>query len=108
MMEPSLIISIGSLILALVANIVSWVKASHSNDLESSDLMITLKTDMRYNAKQLDKIDTRLTSIESKLDSTTERIAKNEQDIKNGFKKMDRLEERIVRLEGNINEATHR
>lgn len=106
-MEAGLIISIGSLALALIANIVSWVRTSHTDNLESSDLMVTLKTDMKYNAKQLDKIDTRLTSIEGKLDTTMERIAKNEQDMKAGFKQLDLLRDRVERLEQRVYETGH-
>lgn len=101
-MEVGLVISIGSLALALVANIVSWVRTSHTDNIENYDLMVTLKTDMKYNAKQLDKIDNRLTSIEGKLDTTMERIAKNEQDVKAGFKQLDLLRERVERLEQKV------
>lgn len=106
-MEIGIIISIGSLALAIAANIVTWVRTSHTDDLKSSDLIVTLKTDMKYNAKQLDKIDARLTSIEGKLDTTMERITKNEQDVKAGFKQLDLLRERIERLEQRVYETSH-
>lgn len=104
-MEAGLMISIGSLALAIVANIVAWARSSHTDDLKNSDLMTTLRTDMKYNAKQLDKIDVRLTSIEGKLDTTMERIAKNEQDIKSGYKQIDLLRDKVERLEQRVYEA---
>lgn len=106
-MEAGLVISIGSLVVALIANVVSWVRTSHKDDKDSSNLIVNLKTDMKYNAKQLDKIDTRLTSIEVKLDTTMERIAKNEQDMKAGFKQLDLLRDRVERLEQRVYETGH-
>ena len=104
-MEAGLMISFGSLALAIVANIVAWSRSSHTDDLKNSDLMTTLRTDMKYNAKQLDRIEVRLTSIEGKLDTTMERIAKNEQDIKSSYKQMDLLRDRVERLEQRVYEA---
>lgn len=85
--------------LALTVAVIGWFGTSKKESIDNSDIMSTLKSDMKYNTKQLEKIDERLTALTDRLDTTMQQIARTESDVKSGFKQLDILRDRVDNLE---------
>lgn len=101
-MEVSDIIALLSLISVILIAIVGWGKDKSKSDKYEDNIIVEIRTEMRYNNKKLDSIDKRLDSIEDKLDNNALKVAQHDRDIKTLFENLKLHLYRIRRIESHV------
>lgn len=96
------VIALLSLISVILIAIIGWGKDKSKSEKDEDNIIVEIRTEMKYNNKKLDSIDKRLDSIEEKLDTNAIKVAQHDRDIKTLFENMKLHLYRLRRLENHV------
>lgn len=101
-MDMSNIIALGSLVLAIGVSAKDFFRESKRETEDDTKVIAVLHSEMQSNTRQLERIESKLNSIEKDISETNKTIIRLEERVKTLFSDIDKIRWRVRRLENHL------